>query len=404
MSRARKLAVFSLMASCILAAGQPAYAAGGSEGCKLVGMFDARARQICEAAVRASAAAANNRPAPAAPGDPHRSDSGAGRDGRRTDEGNVSVQTPRAPSSAGAPTTRRSQAASIASSSRAYRSEQFSGLNTWTDMFDKAANNPQDFSRFLGDVTKAANGADAAAYGLVTGPKRNNYQKILTDYELYRTYDRSPASLLAKQQQCRIPREYTPEEACDCVAGFPGTTGIGPGAGELVLGSNHALAVKACGEAAAAATDPARRARYTAQRARAQVYTFDVSQAVTWADEALAAGYKRANIVKATAFLRSIEVQMSGFPPMTEPAYNEEMKQGLTFLRASKAAGIRETYIVARQYQQVISRLKFNSAVLTPVLKSMLTPPPATDDSSCQDPGNLCQGEKLIIGGRVKTD
>lgn len=395
MFRFPKLTVFSLMA-WTLAAGPPAYAAGGSDACKLVGMFDARAREVCEAAVRASRASTpSDRAGPDAPSN-RRSDKGAGREARAPDAGAASAPA------------RRSAAASAstatASNGRSYRPEQFSGLNTWSDIFDKAANNPQDFARFQSDITKAANGPDAAIAGIGTGPKRNNYQKILTDYELYRTYDRSPASLLSKQQQCRIPRDYTPAEACDCVAGFPGTTGIGPGAGELVLGSNHALAVKACGDAAAAASDPAVKARYTAQRARAQVHTFDVHQAVLWADEAIAAGYKRANIVKASAVLREIEVLTGGFPPMTEQAYNASMKQGLAFLRSSSAAGIRETYIVARQYQQVTSRLKFNSAVLTPVLRSMLTPPPATDDQSCKDPGSLCQGEKQIIGGRVKSD
>lgn len=389
-----------LLATTAVLAGPQAHAA--SDACKLMGMFDARARQVCEMAERARGAAVKTREQPSStlPAE-------SGRSGRRDAGGEDHAQTTtpaRRSTTAAAGAVARTPTASTAAAGRAYRPEQFSGLNTWSDMFDKAANNPQDFTRFIGDITKAANGADAAAYGLATGPKRNNYQKVLTDYELYRTYDRSPASLLAKQKQCRVPRDYSPEEACDCVAGFPGTTGIGPGAGELVLGSNSTLAIKACGEAAAAATDPARKARYTAQRARAQVHTFDTSKAVDWANEAISAGYKRANIVKASAILRDLEVLLSGFPPMTEQAYNEEMKLGIGFLQASKAAGIRETYIVARQYQQVISRLKFNSAVLTPVLKSMLAPPPQAEDTSCQDPGNLCQGERLIIGGREKAN
>jgi hypothetical protein len=259
-----------------------------------------------------------------------------------------------------------------------YRPKNFDGNKIWLDAFTKAVNDPPAFQTFLSGMVQTANGVNAKVYGLATGPQRNSYQKFLTDYQLYTIYLTSKTSLLDKAKQCLVERDYSAAEACDCVAGFPGDTVIGPGAGELVVSSNSALGISACGIAAAAASNPAEKARYIAQRARAQVYTTDTFQAVTWADEAIKMGYRRASIVKASAALRDFEFRNSSFPPPTQDFNREILDLGVEFLRAAKKSGVRESYIVAQQFQQAISIFKFNNSVLTPIFRQMMTPPPAS--------------------------
>lgn len=281
-----------------------------------------------------------------------------------------------------------------------YRSDRFSGLTTWRSLFEKAAHSPAEFAKIEAKIAADGNGAQGMIVGLAR-PERNSLQKTLTDYELYKLYHRSPEALLAKQDECLQPRDYSPEEACDCLAGFPGDTLIGPGAGELVISSNHTAAVKACGVAAANAATPALRSRYLAQRARAQIPTTDPAQAVNWAAEAVAAGYRRATIIKAEGNLWDIEFRAGGFPPMTQREFESEVREGIAHLKEAKAAGVRETYIVARKYSQMMAHMKFNNAVLTPILKAMLAPPPKSpcgpdsrDNEGHPIPGTGCIGHR----------
>jgi hypothetical protein len=250
---------------------------------------------------------------------------------------------------------------------RMYRSEEFIGLNIWTDFFDKAANDPTEFQNALGRINQTANGAEAAMNSLVTGPERNQFQKFLTDYLLYTNYYRSRSVLLEKSKQCGEVRNYSAAEACDCIAGFPGDTLIGTGAGELVVAPNHKIALRACAIAAASTSNPIERGRYIAQRSRAQIYTFDHILVWQWVEQAISLGYKRATIVKASAMLSFVEFRLKGFPMMTESDYNEKMEIGAKHLSKAKDASVLETFIVAEQYQQTMARQRFNSGILKPL-------------------------------------
>lgn len=282
-----------------------------------------------------------------------------------------------------------------------YRSNTFKGISTWNDAFTKMVDDPAGFQAFLTDIVKTASGVDAKVYGLATGPERNFYQKFLTDYRVYGEYFRSPTDLRTKAAQCAAERDYTPAEACDCVAGFPGDTLIGAGAGELVTGSNSALGIRACGKAAEDAADPLLKARYIGQRARAQIYTYDTYQAIQWADEAIRMGYKRAAIVKASAALRDFEVRNTCFPPPSVKDNTEIMTIGSNFLKEAKALRIRETYVVARQYQQALAIFKFNNAVLTPIFKAMTAPLPPDKVGGCRADGVPCAGERYDATGNI---
>lgn len=381
----RRLGAVVLMAA---AAPQFAHAGSGMEACKLLGAFDPRGRAACEAALTMSGIASQvpTRKAPVT--------GATGQEGG-TQGYNTSQSTrpgpqgqdagpTAAPYSAGparnTATARQSQRPGM-SDSGPYRPEKFSGLTIWRDLFAKAAHSPDEFAKIHSNMARDANGSQAMANSLVA-PRRNDLQKVLTDYDLYKLYYKNPELLLSKQTQCLESRDYSAEETCDCLAGFPGDTLIGPGAGELVLGSNHSMAVKACGVAFANASDPALKARYRAQQARAQVHTTDPAQAMTWANEAVAAGYRRATIVKAEANLWDVEFMAGGFPAMTQAQFELEMKEGLEHLKAAKRAGVAETFLVARKFQQELAHVSFNTAVLTPVLKAMMTdaPPPSGDD------------------------
>jgi hypothetical protein len=283
-----------------------------------------------------------------------------------------------------------------------YDSKSFSGLTTWLDAFQKEASNPTDFAANLAKIKAAANGPTAKANIFVGVGQRNDLQKFLTDHQLYKGYYRSASALVELQNQCLVQRNYSAAETCDCVAGFPGDTTIGPGAGELVIQSNKTKAIAACGRAAELATDPHLKARFTAQRARAQVKTMDPAQAGQWADEAIAAGYRRATIVKASAGLQDIEVRSGGFPPMSEADYKSEVQYGVDALKAAKKAGVWETFIVAEQFQETMHNIAFTEAVLGPIVKSMLAPPPSSpcgQDSTGDDgrpiAGSGCIGHSL---------
>jgi hypothetical protein len=279
-----------------------------------------------------------------------------------------------------------------------YDSKSFSGLSTWLDAFQKEANNPKEFAENTAKMRAAANGSGAKANTLINGAERNSLQKFLTDHELYIGYYRSASVLVEREKQCMVQRDYTAAEACDCVAGFPGDTTIGPGAGELVLQSNTTRAIAACGRAADLATDPRLKARFTAQRARAQGNTNDPALATKLADEAITDGYHRAVIVKASAALHSVEFASGGFP-VPKDFINGELQYGVDALKASKKAGVWETHIVAEQFQEALNNLAFSEAVLEPVVKAMLAPPassPCRPDSQGDDgkpmAGSGCAG------------
>ena len=266
---------------------------------------------------------------------------------------------------------------------RKYRPEEFIGLKVWTDFFDKAANDPTEFQNALGRMNQTANGTEAAVNSLLTGPERNQYQKFLTDYLLYANYYRSRSVLLEKSKQCGEVRNYSGAEACDCIAGFPGDTLIGPGAGELVVAPNYKIALRACAIAAASTSNPIEKGRYIAQRSRAQIYTFDHILLWRWVEEAISLGYKRAAIVKASAMLSFVEFRLKGFPMMTESDYNEKMEIGAKHLSKSKDAGVLESFIVAEQYQQTMARQRFNSLILKPLFVEMMTMP-AKANTDCR--------------------
>ena len=305
-----------------------------------------------------------------------------------------------AQSASGPSLTKRSEGF-VQTDSNSYDAKQFYGVDVWVDAFDKAQNKPAEFKVFIDGMIKSASGAGATVNALATGPKRNFYQKFLTDYQIFSTYFPDKSILLEKSRQCTIPKKYTAAEACDCVAGFPGSTLIGPGAGELVVGSNSKIGIAACGKAAAEAGDPKLKARYTAQRARAQVYTFNTFQAVQWADEAIRMGYSRASIVKASAALRDFEVRNSGFPAPSRQESESILKIGADFLKESKKLGVRETYIIARQYQQALAIYKFNTSLYGALYKSMTTPPPAEQSGGCRADGVPCSGEKYDANGNI---
>ncbi len=142
-------------------------------------------------------------------------------DARQPDARSVDANTPTARTVA--PENSTSAAAG------AYRSETFAGLKTWRDVFQKAANSPQEWANIRARMDHDANGPTAMLQGPVSGAKRNDLQKTLTDYALYALYYKNPQVLLDKQMQCLEPRDYSSAEACDCVAGFPGDTLIGLG-------------------------------------------------------------------------------------------------------------------------------------------------------------------------------
>jgi len=280
-----------------------------------------------------------------------------------------------------------------------YDSKSFSGLSTWVDAFGKEASNPAEFAANLAKIKATANGAQAKMQTLPIGAQRNHFQKFLSDHKLYKGYYPSAAKLLARQNQCLEQRPYSAAETCDCVAGFPGDTAIGPGAGELVIRSNKTKAIAACGRAAELATEPRLKARFTAQRARAEAYGMDGPLAVKSTDEALAGGYRRAIIVKATIGLNGVEVLSSGFPVLRSQVEGE-LKFGVEGLKAAKKAGVWETFIVAEQFQQALANLAFSDAVLEPILKSMLTPPPK---SQC-GPDSIGSDGKPIAGSGCGID
>ena len=397
----------------VVALGLPQLAAAAGRGpCGMLGMFDTRAKAACEAALAAagSRSTTSDRVAPSrrsteevavpVPGADLRTGAIDGAGARPASLSPVQPKVPAEAASRPARTARPAIASPVHADDNLYRSTGFDGLSTWRDLFAKAANSPAEFAKIQAQMTRDSTGSQAAANGLVK-PGRNYLQKLLTDYELYRLYYGTPAALLVKQNQCLAPRVYTPEEACDCLAGFPGDTAIGPGAGELVISSNHAAGVKACGTAMANATDPALKARYLAQRARAQVRTTDPAQAVAWADEAIKAGYRRATIIKAEANLWDIEFLSGVFPPMTQSQFDQAMKDGTGHLRAARQAGVRETYLVATEYQQTLARLKFNSAVLTPIVKSMMAPPPK---GNCGPDSRDSNGKSIAGSGCIGVD
>jgi hypothetical protein len=282
-----------------------------------------------------------------------------------------------------------------------YDSKSFSGLTTWLDAFQKEANDPKAFATNFAKMKADANAPRAKMQTLVTGAERSSLQKFVTDHELYIGYYRSAANLVALQTQCLAPRPYTAAEACDCTAGFPGDTKIGPGAGELVTSSNTKKAVLACGRAAELATDPHQKARFIAQRGRAQAYTPNGRLAKEWIDEALAGGYHRAIIIQASNAVYSIEYLSTGFP-VPKAAVDETIKAAVQSLQASKKAGVWETHIVARQLQEALDNLAFSNSILEPMVKSMLTPPPASPcgqdvngDDGKPIPGTGCMGHQF---------
>lgn len=255
-----------------------------------------------------------------------------------------------------------------------YVSKSFVGLDVWAQAFAQEANDAAGFSAFMAKMRALATSLEAKANAMVN-PQRNEFQLFLADHRLYKAYGGSGSALLQKQNQCLEPRTYSAAEACDCVAGFPGDAAIGPGAGEIVTQKNATRAINACGRAADLAVDARSKARFTAQKARAQIYKMDTMLADRWADEAIAGGYRRALIVKARAPLRDIEVRVGGVPPMSESQFNAWLKSGIERLKVAKGAGVWETFILAEQYQEVRSNLAFNDAVLTPLLREMMQPP-----------------------------
>jgi hypothetical protein len=288
---------------------------------------------------------------------------------------------------------------SVIPSRNIFTMNEFQGLLTWKQAFDKEVNDPSGFLVFKSGIRQTATGAGAAGYGLFTG-QRNFYQKFLTDYKLYKGYYPSAVALRDRQNQCLMPRNYSPAEACDCVAGFPGDTVIGPGTGELVTESNSAIGIRACGLAAESTTNSFLKARFTAQRARAQVYTMDVHQAALWADEAVAQGYRRASIVRASAELRTLEILGSGFPGMRPDQIEQNQRDEAHALTVAKANKVWESFIVAEQYQEAMQRFSFNTSIFTSLFKFMTAPPPPQEHSCARD-GVPCSGQGYDDHGNV---
>jgi len=102
---------------------------------------------------------------------------------------------------------------------------------------------------------------------------------------------------------------------------------------------------------------------------------------VPWIDESVALGYKRALILKAQATLFEIEERSGGFPPPSEKDYAELVGYVTRHLERARKEGVRETYIVSTQVEQVFSRLKMNSAILSPIYREMIKPP---TDANCE--------------------
>lgn len=358
-----------------------AKAASGNGACGMLGMFDPRLRAACEMAATAKASTPN----------PQTS--------RNNDQRQSGPQTPLPRRNEQARSTSPRQAVPAPAAippNGPYRLDAVKGLATWRDAFAKAAHDPAGFAKFRESLIATANSPQAKAQILAYGPKRNDFEKFLTDYDLYKLYNRNAETLLSRQNQCMAPREYSAEETCDCLAGFPGQTTIGPGAGELITREAHTTAIKACGAAVTNATNPTEKARYLAQRSRAQVYTTDPAQAVSWADEAIASGYKRAAIVKAEANLWDIEFLAGGFPPITQTQFDLEMKDGIRHLQEAKRAGIPETYIVAKKYHQMLAHASLNTKIMAPLVRAMMTDPPKSDEvHNCHtDQGAQCNGAK----------
>lgn len=254
------------------------------------------------------------------------------------------------------------QTAALATTPGRYLSAQFDGVTNWVGLLDKGCNDPADFNRIKAQMQSTANGAGAAVNRLGR-PGRNDYEKMGSDLQVQEAYYPNACQRVEQARQCLQAREYSAEEACDCLAGFPGDARIGVGAGELVVSANWRRGVETCSAAAQRATG-ADKARYTAQLARAQTFSNDLFQARKNFDAAASAGYSRANSGAAFLAIRDVEFGTSGFPGYPVSQVQDIFGIAADYLRKARLAGHRDTPAIAKAADQVAASIKFNMSVI----------------------------------------
>ena len=259
-------------------------------------------------------------------------------------------------------------------------------ITDFVGFIGKSCNDPNAYASIKAELSRVATGPDAVANWLLY-PKRNAYQKTITDVAAIEAYYPNACQRAERMNQCKSGTELTAEQACDCAAGYPGDVQTGVGAGEIVALTNRSISLRAC----RIAIDRAQgltRARYVAQLGRAQL--FDAGGTANGANtlkEAIAAGYRRAEVDIARARLRDVE---DGGAP------TDELKPALLHLAAARMAGARDTQAVLQSITEVALIKKWNVIASDFLTELMKAPPPGEKGRCGYKTQDDCDLQELI--------
>ena len=272
-----------------------------------------------------------------------------------------------------------------------YRASDFKGLRTWNDAYRKAVEDPDGFDTFLAGLRTSSKNTAAVLSSGVSGAARNSQIKFLGDLSLQRLFVPRYKDLFERSKECAIERDYSPAEACDCIAGFPGDAKTGAGVGELVVQSNQALIRRACTSASETAQTGREKGRFLAQRARGEILASNQSAAGITIKNALSLGYARAQILYAWAELYHFEVGTQLFPPPSRQDLDATASRGAEAIATARRLGIRDVHVVSEQWKHALHNLNVNAALLESFSKWIFQPLDSKD--SC---GTDCQNEQML--------
>lgn len=226
------------------------------------------------------------------------------------------------------------------------------------EIMRRGCDEPSAYEQLKRRIRSTARSGDARATSLVH-PQRNVFHVSATDIGAYELYYPSACERSRRFAQCSASSGLSAEQACDCIAGYMGATSYGPGAGETIVSNaaSRSVGERAC-TAAAQRTSGREAARYTAQLGRLQMYAPSGTRTgFLTLQRAVDAGYGRANLDIARAYLRDIE-----FGGATDHVrlYRDAMSR----LALARNAGARETDLVVESFQQLADVRQFNMNAL----------------------------------------
>lgn len=223
-------------------------------------------------------------------------------------------------------------------------------LANFTEIFDRGCAAPAAYRETKRNFWETATSPTAWVNALVSNT-RNRFHVYTTDIKIYEIYYPDACDRASRMRQCRVNSYYSAEQACDCTEGYIGDVLHGAGAGEAIADAYHVAGERACRIAADRSTGRTR-ARYLAQLGRAQIYAGGgtYTGGVTLR-QAISAGYGRANIDMARAYLRDVEFGGGSA---------QSLQRSFPYLAAARAAGAREVPVVVESMDHLASVRRWN--------------------------------------------